>query len=170
MKVRMIVVSFLLIVLMLTFASVASAQSRCSAVDVTPLSGKAGSTVYASGTTNADSTVDVTWDSLSNIIATINTDVSTGKFGANVTIPADATPGSHTLTLRLPSESDCQFTFTVEAAATPPAAEAPLAATPAATPAAKPATLPSTGFFLIVPAAGLVAAGMGGLMYRRRNR
>ncbi|MCL4473161.1 MAG: hypothetical protein M1539_02365 [Actinobacteria bacterium] len=163
MKVRIIVIGLLLVVSMLAFASVASAQSACSAVDVTPLSGNAGSSVYASGTTLADSTIQVEWDGATGVFPDISTDVSTGEFGVNLTIPADATPGEHTITLLLPSEASCPFTFTVEAVVTPPTAAAPAAAVPA------PATLPNTGFFLIVPAAGLVAAGMGGLMFRRHS-
>ena len=167
MKVRVFSISFLVIVMMLAFASVAMAQNQCSLVNVTPLSGNAGSTVYVSGETTADSTLWVMFDGTQ--IASINTDVGTGQFGKNVTIPADATAGDHTVQLLLPTEASCDFTFTVEAVTTTtpetPTTQAPATAAPAATPA----TLPSTGFFLIIPGAGLIAAGAGGLLYRRRK-
>ena len=176
MKVRIIVIGLLLAVSMLAFASVASARSACSAVEVTPLSGNAGSSVYVTGTSNADSSGWVTWEG--NKIADFSTDVNSGAFGVNVTIPADAAPGEHKINVLLPSEATCPFTFTVEAVVTPPAVAAPVAAVPAPAAAAPapaaaapviPATLPNTGFFLLVPAAGLVAAGMGGLMFGKRS-
>jgi len=161
MKAKFMLMCMLMLVVILGFAGMANAQSPCGIANVTPLSGAAGSTVNASGG-GSGGNVAVIWDGIE--IASIPNDGITGAFSGNFTVPADAAPGSHTVTLSIPSEGtyECPFTFTV-VASVQTQAYAPAAALPAA--------LPSTGLFVIVPAAGLAAAGIGGvLLRRRRNR
>ncbi|MDO8736044.1 MAG: hypothetical protein Q7K29_03070 [Thermoleophilia bacterium] len=159
MKAKLMLMCMLMLVVMLGFATSANAQSICDIAAVTPSSGAAGSTASASGGLSGGD-VTVLWDGIA--IATIPNDGSTGAFSGTFTVPADAAPGIHTVTLSIPSEGtfECPFTFTV-VASVQAEAYAPAAALPA--------TLPSTGLFLIIPAAGLAAAGIGGVMLRRRS-
>jgi len=153
----------LMLVVMLGFAATANAQSPCGIANVTPLSGAAGSTVNASGG-DSDGSVTVMWDGID--IATIPSDGITGAFSGNFTVPADAAPGIHTITLSIPSEAtfECPFTFTVEASVQTEAYTPVIAAQ-----GETPTVLPSTGLMLLVPAAGLAAAGIGGVLLRRRS-
>jgi cytoskeletal protein RodZ len=159
MKVKIMTIFMLILIVMLGSVATANAQSICDIAEVTPLSGTSGSTVTASGGLSGGS-VTVLWDGTD--IATIPNDGSTGAFSGVFTVPAGAAPGTHTVTLSIPSEGtfECPFTFTV-VASVQAEAYAPAAALPAA--------LPSTGLFLIVPAAGLAAAGIGGVLLRRRS-
>lgn len=163
MKARFMLTCTMILVVMFGFAASANAQSICDLAAVTPLSGAAGSTVNASGFLESGyrwSTVMVMWDGID--IATIPGD-GTAAFSGSFMVPADAAPGIHTITLSIPSSGtdECPFTFTVEASVQTDA-YAPAAALPAA--------LPSTGLLMIIPAAGLVAAaGIGGVMLRRRR-
>lgn len=158
MKARFMLMCTMILVVMFGFAASANAQSICGIAAVTPLSGAAGSTVNASGMSGG--AVTVMWDGTA--IATIPNDGITGAFSGNFTVPADAAPGIHTIILSIPSEGtyECPFTFTV-VASVQTEAYAPAAALPAA--------LPSTGLFMIIPAAGLAAAGIGGVILRRRR-
>lgn len=160
MKAKFMLMCTVILVVMFGFAASANAQqSICDIAAVTPLSGAAGSTVNASGGLSGGD-VTVLWDGTA--IATIPNDGMTGAFSGNFTVPADAAPGTHTIILSIPSEGtyECPFTFTVvESVQT--VAYAPAAALPV--------TLPSTGLFMIIPVAGLAAAGIGGVMLRRRS-
>jgi len=149
----------MMLVVIFVFTASANAQSICDIAAVTPLSGTAGSTVSASGGLSGGD-VTVMWDGTA--IATIPNDGSTGAFSDDFTVPTDAAPGIHTIILSIPSEGtyDCPFTFTVVASVQTDAY---------ASAAALPAALPSTGLFMIIPVAGLAAAGIGGVMLRRRS-
>lgn len=159
MKAKFMLMCMMMLVVIFVFTASANAQSICNIADVTPLSGAAGSTVNASGGLSGGD-VTVMWDGTA--IATIPNDGSTGAFSGDFTVPTDAAPGIHTIILSIPSEGtyDCPFTFTVVASVQTDA-YAPAAALPAA--------LPSTGLFMIIPVAGLAAAGIGGVMLRRRS-
>ena len=159
MKAKFLLMCTMILVIMFGFAASANAQSICGIAAVTPLSGAAGSTVNASGG-GSGGAVTVMWDGTA--IATIPNDGMTGAFNGNFTVPADAAPGIHTIILSIPSEGtyECPFTFTV-VASVQAEAYAPAAALPVA--------LPSTGLFMIIPVAGLAAAGIGGIMLRRRS-
>jgi hypothetical protein len=165
MKAKFMLMCMVMLVVMLGFAASANAQSSCVGETVTPLSGAAGSTVSASGGPSGGA-VTVLWDGVA--IATIPNDGMTGAFSGNFTVPADAAPGIHTVTLSIPSEAtyECPFTFTVVASVQSEASVQSDAYAPAA---ALPAALPSTGLFVIVPAVGLAAAGIGGVLLRRRS-
>ena len=88
---------------------------------------------------------------------------------ANLTVPADATVGQHQILMLQPVSvvtdppvpGPTCASFTVD----PPSVQQ--SAYSSAAPAT---TLPSTGFFLLIPAAGLGAGGLGGAMLRRRRR
>lgn len=149
----------MMLVVIFVFTASANAQSICDIAAATPLSGTAGSTVSASGGLSGGD-VTVMWDGTA--IATIPNDGSTGAFSDDFTVPTDAAPGIHTIILSIPSEGtyDCPFTFTVVASVQTDAY---------ASTAALPAALPSTGLFMIIPVAGLAAAGIGGVMLRRRS-
>lgn len=159
MKVKFMLICLLTLVALIGFASTASAQSVCGIASVTPLSGIAGGTATASGGLSGGD-VTVLWDGIA--IATIPNDGMTGAFSGDFTVPANAALGTHTVTLSIPSEGtyECPFTFTVVAA---------VQADAYPTAAALPASLPSTGLILIVPAAGLAVAGIGGVLLRKRS-
>ena len=87
---------------------------------------------------------------------------------ANLTVPADATVGQHHIFLN-------QSWLNTESPAPPPTCasftvDPPSVQQSAYSNAAPATTLPSTGFFLLIPAAGLGAGGLGGAMLRRRRR
>ncbi|MHB8793426.1 MAG: LPXTG cell wall anchor domain-containing protein [Thermoleophilia bacterium] len=162
MKAKFMLMCTMMLVIMFGFVASANAQqSICNIAAVTPLSGAAGSSVNASGGLSGGD-VTVLWDGTA--IATIPNDGMTGAFSGNFTVPADAAPGIHTIILSIPSEGtyECPFTFTVVASVQTDAYTA-------ATAAALPVTLPSTGLFMIIPVAGLAAAGIGGVLLRRRS-
>ncbi len=88
---------------------------------------------------------------------------------ANLTVPADATVGQHQILMFQPVSAVTDppvpgptcVSFTVD----PPSVRQS-----AYSNAAPAKTLPNTGFFLLIPAAGLTAGGLGSVMLRRRRR
>lgn len=79
-----------------------------------------------------------------------------GYYCVTFTVPAYATAGSHILGLSIAQwQINCQLDYAI-------AAEVPVAAT-------MPVALPSTGFMLL-PAGGLLAGGLGMLRFRKRRR
>ncbi|MFA5809189.1 MAG: hypothetical protein WC935_02465 [Thermoleophilia bacterium] len=132
---------------------------------MTPLSGATGSTVSASGPAAPGEPVMVMWDGIH--IATIPTVLDIIEFSGSFTVPADAAPGIHTITLRIPFDGtleECPFTFTVEASVQTDAYTPVIVAQ-----GETPTVLPSTGLMLLVPAAGLLAGGVGALILRKHR-
>jgi len=141
-------------VLVLGLSGIAQAQvlPSCDDLVISVSEGVAGSTTNISGFEPSGSTYKVLLDGTQ--IASGTADV----YGINTTfvIPASTPAGSHTITVVInyvEEDTSCPFTFVVDAAAV-----APL-----------PARLPSTGFMLI-PAGGLVASGIGMFFFRKRRR
>ncbi len=161
MKFKVFMVLVIGIVLAMGIAGIAQAQSVCSTMGFSTSTGLPGSaaTVYGEGFAGDD--VTVTFDGTvvgSGVVGEGDT------FSVNFTIPAGATAGSHDIEVKFTGElsNTCPFTFAVEAASAP-------AIVPPVPPAALPATLPSTGFMLL-PAGGLIAGGIGTLLARKRRR
>lgn len=161
-----------MILLLLSMTSTAVAQQdpcNGATLSIDPTSGLAGSSVAVSGTGIATwaPEYDLYWDSAMNLLTSGTAD-PTGAFATNVTIPADATAGDHLIILSAtaPNEGQivCAQTFTVTEPPPPAVVEnaypAPVTTTPP--------VLPSTGAFLL-PAAGLLVAGAGALLSRRRR-
>lgn len=158
--------------------SQAQEQSRyCGLVTFSTTSGLPGSKVDvssdSSGWVATDDTVTVMWDSTD--IASIPTSLTDNAFSGSFDVPADATPGVHTVTLVIPSEGtiECDYAFTVteqqQQQAQPGTPSTPQPSVQQAAYPAAVSSLPSTGVFLLVPAAGLAFGGLGALTLRRRR-
>ncbi len=164
MKLKVALILMISMMLALGLAGIAVAQAPCNPsgeVTFTPGSAQPGGTDTVCGSTLASSTdVVVNFDGAAAGSGVVD---QYGFYCVTFTVPADATAGTHVIEISVHlGEFNCQLDFVVDAAAVAPAAETPLAAT-------LPATLPSTGFILI-PAGGLLAAGLGTLLFRKRRR
>jgi len=155
----MMIVIAISLLLALGLAGTAVAQMNfCSTLTFENGSAQPGGSDTVCGTTDGDWDVTVSFDSTQ--IASSTAD-QYGYFCVPFTIPADATPGTHTLTVEVIEYEDiCDMEYVVESAEVAPAAE---------TPAPVVATLPSTGFMLL-PAAGLLGGGFSLIALRRRRR
>lgn len=135
-------------------------------ITLSPSEGAPGSSFQATAAGSyASDTIYLYWqgtDVWGSPRATITTDGS-GNGSTTVTVPSDATLGSHDLMAFVGSyESISCFPFTVVAAVQTVQTDAyPVAAV---------TSLPNTGLFLLIPAAGLGAAGIGTILVRRRSR
>jgi len=164
MKLRIALVLMISMMLALGLAGIAVAQAPCNPsaeVTFTPGSAQPGGTDTVCGSTLAGGTdVVVNFDGTAAGSGVVD---QYGFYCVTFTVPADATAGTHVIVISVhQGEFNCQLDFVVDAAAMAPAAETPIAA-------ALPARLPSTGFML-VPAGGLLAGGLGMLLFRKRRR
>ncbi len=180
MKLKVAIVLTMSIILALELAGIAAAQTPCESFTFTHGSALPGGSDTVCGTvpSNIDAVVlffDNTID-----LGIVYSDEN-HQFCLPFTVPTDATAGDHILGFLLgPVDSGCFTAYIVEAAVPAPPAEVPVPVAevpvPVAAPAAEvpvaatlPTTLPSTGFMLI-PAAGLLAGGLGTLLFRKRRR
>ena len=154
MKVKVGLLVMLALVMVLGFAANAQAQSACPSISITPDTGPAGTTVAYSGS-DGFGTMTVGFDGVQ-----VDSQSIDGSFTGSFMVPAGAAPGTHTVKFLLPNEETCTLTFTIPA----PAVQA------TAYPVAAVTTLPNTGLFILIPAAGLLAGGVGALTLRRRNK
>lgn len=135
---------------------------------LSPTQGPAGSSFTVTGTgATWDSNVEVWWDydGTPVLLDTLVMDAG-GNYSGTVTVPVDAADGVYTVALW---HVDDEFnplclTFTVAAAVQTDAYTPALAAQ-----GDTPSVLPSTGLMLLLPAAGLGAAGIGAVILRRRR-
>lgn len=172
MKLRVGLVLIMSMIFALGLAGVASAQTPCDTLTFTNGSALPGGSETVCGTGPANVNVVLTFDDITEVGNT-NSDEN-GQFCIPFTVPTDAAAGYHVITFLFSLEvTNCSSFYEVEAAVPSPAAEVPV---PVAAPAAEvpvaatlPATLPSTGFMLI-PAGGLLAVGLGTLLIRKRRR
>lgn len=173
MKLKVALVLMMSMIFALGVAGIASAQTPCESFTFTHGSALPGGSDTVCGTVppNVDAVV-----LFFNDVTEVGSSVvdENGQFCIAFTVPTDATVGDHILGFLFgPDDSGCFVAYNVEAAAPAPPAEVPV---PVAAPAADvsvavtlPATLPSTGFMLI-PAGGLLAGGLGTLLLRKRRR
>ncbi|MBI5870047.1 MAG: LPXTG cell wall anchor domain-containing protein [Actinobacteria bacterium] len=160
MKLKLALIMMIGVILALGFAGAAMGQSWCDTVALSGETGQPGATIGVSGTAYWGDDVTVTFDG--TVVAAAVAD-EYNEFSTSFVVPADATVGDHEVIVTESGEGQrsCTYPFAV-LAATAPAAEVPVAA-------ALPATLPATGFML-VPAGGLLASGLGILLFRKRRR
>ncbi|MBI5870385.1 MAG: hypothetical protein HZB44_05415 [Actinobacteria bacterium] len=152
----------------LALAPMAYAQSACGTVSftLTPNQGPAGSSVSYSGSgARSSDLLGLFFDTVSGTtLLGITTSDGSGNFNDVLTIPADAVVGSHNIIVEGTDSEDidiaCPETFTVTESVQQNAYA----------PASLPATLPSTGFMLLLPAAGLVLGGLGAATFRKNRR
>lgn len=144
---------------------------------IDPNSGPAGSSAVVSGTLTAPTLsqqvptlvlvywLETGWADAHQLTGL--TADSNGHFSGMVTVPAGAAPGLHEVGLwdtgvaareRIAQNPAC-LAFTVAASVQQ-----------SAYPAATVTSLPSTGLMLLVPAGGLAAGGLGGMLLRLRRR
>ncbi len=159
---RIFLVTALGLLIAMVFSTTALAQSYCDTVILSTNTGAAGSTVNYSGI-GGFGTLMISFDG----VAWATQDID-GSFNGLLLVPADATPGAHTITFRIPNGEgflNCPFPFTV--IGTTMAATVPMDAYPVASTAT---TLPNTGLMLILPAAGLALGGLGAFSLRRHGK
>ncbi len=177
MKVKILLVTALILMIFPVLAASAMAQQQgdCGTIvfTLTPNQGQAGSQVVAEANwAYENDEYDITWDTTSGPTLASGTTSLSGTASATITIPADATVGTHTVFYNGYDSDDysqnCPATITVTET---PAGEQSGGTEPTVQQDAYPAartTLPSTGAFLL-PVAGLLAAGAGMLLARRRR-
>jgi len=161
MKFRIGAILLVGLILLLASAGLAQAQSLCDLITFSSSSGIPGASVTVSGDAPTGSDITIFWDG-GTVIGSATSDVY--GFSAIATIPTDAALGSHTLTVQIVNveeefSTDCPFVFVVTERAVAATSEQPSA----------PVRLPETGFILL-PAGGLVASGLGLLFFRKRRR
>ena len=167
---KFIVLSAMTLLLMLALAGPAAAlEGNCGTIDftLTPDQGPAGTSVAVNGSgAMLDFPFGIYWESTSGDLLASGTSTASGDFSADITIPAGASMGAHDVVFFGTQETEdpavCARAFTV-IAATGAGGVQPDAYTEAAR-----TSMPSTGIFLL-PAAGLLAAGAGLLLARRRS-
>ena len=175
MKVRILTIFTMVLLVSAVLAPSAMAQS-CGSADelaygypsLSPTQGPAGSSFTVTGTAaTVNSDVGVWWDveGSPQFMDTLVMDAG-GNYSGDVTAPADAADGTYTVSLLFTTGeyNPPRFTFPVAAAVQTDAYTPAIAAQ-----GETPSVLPSTGLMLLVPAAGLASAGIGGLMLRRRK-
>ncbi len=160
---------FMVLAAMFLAVGTGTALANCGSVtfSITPNSGPAGTSVNASGDgAMSDDSYSIYWDTVSGQPLYSGTTDNGGGFQATVTVPANATPGAHSIIFSGLDYSEdtveCPQTFTVTGATGNETVQQD-AYTQART------TMPETGAFLL-PAGLLAAAGTGLLLARRRNR
>lgn len=162
MKIRILFIVVLAIMVAAGFAATAQAVTQLSYCDTVVFSSQSvapGTSVEVSGTAPSGP-VPVFWDGTQIASLTVTSNAYDGSF----TVPADASVGSHVVTIGIPEVDSllCPFDFTVNAAVS--------VASTAYSTATLPASLPSTGVMLLVPVVGLAMAGFGVMTMRRRGR
>ncbi|MFA5802304.1 MAG: LPXTG cell wall anchor domain-containing protein [Thermoleophilia bacterium] len=164
MKLKVALILMISIMVALGLAGIAVAQAPCNPsgeVTFTPGSAQPGGTDTVCGSTLAGGT-DVTVNFDGTAVGSGVVD-QYGFYCVTFTVPADATAGTHVIEISIhQGEFNCQLDFVVEAAAIAPADKAPREEP-------LPARLPSTGIMLF-PAGGLLAGGLGMLLFRKRRR
>ncbi len=173
MKLKVALVLMMSMIFALGLTGLAAAQTPCESFTFTHGSALPGGSDTVCGTVPSDITA---------VVLSFDTTIDLGiaypdenhQFCLPFTVPTDATAGDHILSFLLgPVDTGCFTAYIVEAATPAPPVEVPV---PVAAPAPEvpaaatlPATLPSTGFMLI-PAGGLLAGGLGTLLFRKRRR
>ncbi len=164
----LVVMLFVFTSLLILAAPAAALEGNCGTISftLTPEQGPAGTLVTANGSgVMADFPYGIYWESTSGNLLVSGTSNASGEFSADFNIPDGASLGAHDVvfwgTQETEEPAQCTRTFTV-IAATASGGVQPDAYTSART------TLPSTGAFLL-PVAGLLAAGAGMLLARRRR-
>ncbi len=174
-KVALVLMVSILFALGLTGIASAITQVQCDSLTFTHGTVQPGESDTVCGTITPNIAVSLTFDDDTQLGSSISN--GTGEFCITFTVPTTATANFHGLFFSfLPAEASCTrdyIVYVVEPSVPAPPAEVPV---PVAAPAAEvpvaatlPTTLPSTGFMLI-PAGGLLAGGLGTLLFRKRRR
>ncbi len=167
--VRISFYAFVILVTLIVMTGTALAQQTlCDQISTfSPTQGPTGTMVNVAGGgayPYGSPSAKVWWDGY-NLVATMPVDGS-GNYSGSFPVPSDAMTGDHNVIVEVPDEGpaqNCPFTFTVTATT------AATGVQPDAYPTAGVTRLPSTGLMLLLPAAGLLAAGAGIMIARRRG-